>query len=136
MKRKEHMAIVIDEHGLVIGLVTLENVIEEIVGEIMDEHDNERPLLSVLDDSSVLLDARLEIEKLEEHFGIKLPEGAFESVGGFIIHILGKIPKVNEKIVFEYLEMVIKSADDRKIDKILVTYKNPSTPPEEDNKQY
>ena len=109
---------------------------EEIVGEIMDEHDNERPLLSILDDGSVLVDARLEIEKLEEHFGIKLPEGDFESVGGFIIHILGKIPKVNEKIVFEDLEMAIQSADDRKIDKILITHKIPSHSPEEDNKQY
>ena len=135
-EKKTHLAIVTDEYGGTAGIITVEDILEEIVGEIMDEHDNERPLLSVLDDSSVLLDARLEIEKLEEHFGIKLPEGAFESVGGFIIHILGKIPKVNEKIVFEDLKMAIKSADDRKIDKILVTYKNPSTPPEEDNKQY
>ena len=134
-EKKTHLAIVTDEYGGTAGIITVEDILEEIVGEIMDEHDNERPLLSILDDSSVLVDARLEIEKLEEHFGIKLPEGGFESVGGFIIHILGKIPKVNEKIVFEDLEMAIKSADDRKIDKILITYKTPSIPPE-DNKQY
>jgi magnesium and cobalt transporter len=135
-EKKTHLAIVTDEYGGTAGIITVEDILEEIVGEIMDEHDNERPLLSILDDSSVLVDARLEIEKLEEHFDIKLPEGGFESVGGFIIHILGKIPKVNEKIVFEDLEMAIKSADDRKIDKIIITYKTPSTPPEEDNKQY
>jgi magnesium and cobalt transporter len=135
-EKKTHLAIVTDEYGGTAGIITVEDILEEIVGEIMDEHDNERPLLSIIDDSSVLVDARLEIEKLEEHFGIKLPEGGFESVGGFIIHILGKIPKVNEKIVFEDLEMAIKSADDRKIDKILIAYKTPSTPPEEENKQY
>jgi len=135
-EKKTHLAIVTDEYGGTAGIITVEDILEEIVGEIMDEHDNERALLSIIDDSSVLVDARLEIEKLEEHFGIKLPEGGFESVGGFIIHILGKIPKVNEKIVFEDLEMAIKSADDRKIDKILITYKTPSTPPEEENKQY
>ncbi len=135
-EKKTHLAIVTDEYGGTAGIITVEDILEEIVGEIMDEHDNERPLLSIIDDSSVLVDARLEIEKLEEHFGIKLPEGGFESVGGFIIHILGKIPKVNEKIVFEDLEMAIKSADDRKIDKILITYETPSTPPEEENKQY
>jgi magnesium and cobalt transporter len=135
-EKKTHLAVVTDEYGGTAGIITVEDILEEIVGEIMDEHDNERPLLSIIDDSSVLVDARLEIEKLEEHFDIKLPEGGFESVGGFIIHILGKIPKVNEKIVFEDLEMAIKSADDRKIDKIFITYKTPSTPPEEDNKQY
>jgi len=132
-EKKTHLAIVTDEYGGTAGIITVEDILEEIVGEIMDEHDNELPLLSILDDGSVLVDARLEIEKLEEHFGIKLPGGGFESVGGFIIHILGKIPKVNEIIVFEDLEMAIKSADDRKIDKILITYKIPSTPPEEDN---
>jgi CBS domain containing-hemolysin-like protein len=66
------------------------------------------------------VDARLEIEKLGEHFGIALPEGDFESVGGFVIHLLGRIPKVDEKISYGNLHMTIKSADQRKIHKILI----------------
>ena len=119
-EKKTHLAIVTDEYGGTAGIITIEDIIEEIVGEIMDEHDNDKPLLSVLDDKTVLVDARLEIEKLEEHFGISLPEGEFESVGGFIIHVLGKIPEVNAQVSFENLDMTIKSADDRKIDKILI----------------
>ena len=64
----------------------------------MDEHDKSLPLLSVLDEGSVLVDARLEVEKLEEHYNVNLPDGEFESVGGFIIHILGKIPEVGETL--------------------------------------
>ena len=124
---KMHLAIVTDEYGGTAGIITVEDILEEIVGEILDEHDDEPSLLNVLNDNSVLVDARLEIEKLEEHFGIKLPEGSFASVGGFVIHLLGRIPKVDEKVVFEHLDITVKSADQRKIHKILVVPQTPVT---------
>lgn len=129
--RKTHLAVVTDEYGGTAGIITIEDILEEIVGEIMDEHDPDQALLTVLDGNSVLVDARLEVENLGEHFGIPLPQGDFESVGGFIIHLLGRIPKVGEKIDFENLEMTIKSADHRKIDKIHVS-RQPSSKPASD----
>ena len=135
-ERKMHLAVVTDEYGGTAGIITIEDILEEIVGEILDEHDSEPSLLTVLKDNSVLVDARLEIEKLEEHFAIKLPEGEFESVGGFIIHLLGRIPKVDEKIVFEPLDITVKSADQRRIHKLLIVPQTPVTPLTETKDSY
>jgi len=119
-EKKTHLAIVTDEYGGTAGIITIEDILEEIVGEIMDEHDDEQPLLTVLDDGTILVDARLDVEKLEEHLNVKLPEGDFESVGGFVIHLLGRIPGTGEKTTFENFEIIIRDADQRKINKVLI----------------
>jgi magnesium and cobalt transporter len=115
-----HLAIVTDDYGGTAGIITLEDIIEEIVGDILDEHDLEPPLLTVIDEQTVSVDARLEVEKLQEHFHVPIPEGDFESVGGFVIHLVGKVPKVSEKILFDDLEITVQSADLRKIHKMLI----------------
>jgi magnesium and cobalt transporter len=136
-EKKTHLAVVTDEYGGTAGIITIEDILEEIVGEIMDEHDDEQPLLTVIDDESLLVDARLEVEKLEEHLNIEFPRGDFESVGGFIIHLLGRIPQVNEKISFEDLEIMIQKADQRKIDKVLITRKaHPNSSKAEKDSQF
>jgi len=119
-EKKTHLAIVTDEYGGTAGIITTEDIIEEIVGDIMDEHDNEPPLLTVVDENTVSVDARLEVERLEDHFHVILPDGDYESMGGFVIHLLGRIPKVHEKVAFQDLEMTVQSADSRRIGRILV----------------
>jgi magnesium and cobalt transporter len=117
---KSHMAIVIDEYGGTAGLVTIEDIIEEITGEILDEYDAEETLMVTTDEGDLLVDARLEIEKLAEHFNMQVPEGNFESVGGFIINLLGRVPQPRETITHNSLVITIESADARKIRKVRI----------------
>lgn len=117
---KSHMAVVIDEYGGFAGLVTIEDILEEIVGEIRDEHDEEESLMVPTPEGDLLVDARLDIEELAEHFHMKAPEGNFESVGGLIISLLGRVPRPRETVLYGPLEMIIESANVRKIHKIRV----------------
>lgn len=118
--RKSHMAIVIDEYGGTAGVLTMEDIIEEIIGDIMDEYDAEENWLVEQEDGSILVDARLDVEELEDHLDMEFPEGKFESVGGFIISRLGRVPAVHEKVLFKNLEMIVEAADSRKVQKVRI----------------
>lgn len=117
---KSHMAIVIDEYGGTAGILTLEDIIEEIIGDVMDEYDSEMKFIVEHEDGSISVDARLDVEELEDYLQLDLPEGKFESVGGVVISLLGKVPDVDEKITYKDLEMTIESANSRKIERIRV----------------
>jgi len=89
---RTHIAIVVDEYGGTAGLVTIEDILEEIVGEITDEYDVERPPVERLGDGSVRVSARLSVEDLEELFDVELPDGEAETVAGLMAHGLGRVP--------------------------------------------
>ncbi|MEJ5299890.1 MAG: hemolysin family protein [Thermodesulforhabdaceae bacterium] len=118
--RKSHMAVVLDEYGGTAGILTLEDIIEEIIGDIMDEYDNEEVWIVPNQDGSLTVHARLDVEDLEDYLGVDLPEGKFESVGGLIISLLGRVPAKGERIAVGGIEMEVLHSTDRKIEKIIV----------------
>lgn len=119
-QKKYHMAIVIDEYGGTSGLVTLEDLIEEIIGEIHDEHDTKQSGFFDLQNGYTLVDGRLEIKEVESHFGVKFLEGKYETLGGLILHEIKRIPVEGESIQIDNLEMIIESADERSIKKVKI----------------
>jgi CBS domain containing-hemolysin-like protein len=128
VERKTQIAVVIDEYGGTAGLITLEDILEEIVGEIYDEYDRLEPRLVPQEDGSVVVDARLDVEELMEHFDRPRPEGKFESVGGLLIHLLGRVPQVNDSVVIDDLELTVKSADQRRAKEVRVRVLHQESP--------
>jgi CBS domain containing-hemolysin-like protein len=113
--KKNHMAIVTDEFGGIRGLITLEDVLEEIVGEIDDEYDKDEPQWRELQDGSLVIYAKEDIEEVESFFDIELPDGPYESVGGFIIHQLKHLPKAGETVEMDPLVFKVITATKRHI---------------------
>jgi len=121
--RRTHMAIVIDEYGGTAGLVTIEDILEEIVGEITDEYDVERPPVEWLDTDTARVTSRLSVQDLAGLFDVALPNGEVETVAGLLAHLLGRVPIPGAEVEVGGLRLVAESATGRRnrIDSVLVS---------------
>jgi CBS domain containing-hemolysin-like protein len=119
-RRQVHQAIVIDEYGGTAGLLTIEDLLEQIVGEIFDEHDVEEPEIQMLDERTAIVDARAAVEEVGEAFGVTLPEGDFDTIGGLALDRLGHLPEPGERVRVNGLEITIEQVRQHRIEKIRV----------------
>ncbi len=122
-RRKVHIAIVLDEYGGTAGLVTIEDLLEEIVGEIQDEYDEEEPLVEQLDADRVRVDGRASIDDLLDLWDMKLTledEDEYDTVGGFVYHRIGGVPSPGDEIRFSGLRLTVETTDGRRVGKVLV----------------
>ena len=122
-RRKVHMAIVLDEYGGTAGLVTIEDLLEEIVGEIQDEYDEEEPLIERLGDDRARIDGRAAVEDLVELWDIKLEledEEEYDTVGGLVYHRIGGVPQPGDEVLLNGLRLTVESTDGRRVAKVLV----------------
>ena len=121
-KDRSHLAIVIDEYGTISGLVTIEDILEELVGEIEDEHDIEEDEIIKLSEGRYTADAKIELEVFIDYFKMNIDPMSIdaETLGGFIISSLGVLPKIGDEISLDNITIIVSDADDRKINKVSV----------------
>ncbi len=136
-RRKVHLAIVLDEYGGTAGLATIEDLLEEIVGEIQDEYDTEEPMVVRLSDDEARIDGRADVGDLAETFGIEIDledEDEYDTVGGLVFHRLGEVPQPGDEIEVDGLTLTVESVDGRRVDKVLVVRRRPGreAPSEDD----
>ena len=121
-EKRVQMAVVVDEYGGTAGIVTLEDVLESIVGNIQDEYDQEDEEISIINDTTFEIDGITDIEEVEEHIGKTLPEGDYDTIGGYIISVLGFLPQDGEmnEVTFENVKFTVLNVEERRIGKVKV----------------
>ena len=131
-RRRVHIAIVLDEHGGTAGLVTIEDLLEEIVGEIQDEYDEEDPMIVPLGDHEARIDGRADVDDMLEHFDTDLDgddQEEFDTVGGLVYHYIGGVPAVGDTVVVDGLKLTVEATDGRRVRTVHVVH-TPSEPDE------
>lgn len=131
-KKRIHMAIVVDEYGGFMGVVTLEDILEQIVGEIRDEFDVEKKEIERQPDGSFLVEAGLEVGDFTETFGFALPEGDYETLGGFISSLAGAIPEAGERFQFNGWQFTVHSKEGARIGRVRVSRPKSAAAPAKD----
>lgn len=114
--QRQSIAIVVDEFGGTAGVVTIEDIIEEMLGEIRDEHDPDEDVCNKIDDSTFIISAKIEIDYLNEEFGLQIPEGEYETIAGYITSFTGSIPSSRERIEIDKFEFEILRSSKQRID--------------------
>jgi CBS domain containing-hemolysin-like protein len=134
-KQRIHMAMVVDEYGGFMGIVTLEDILREIVGDIGDEFEEEERLFEKQPDGSYLVDAAVGAEEFAKAFGFELPEGEYDTLGGFLSSLSGTIPEVGDRFTVNGWSFIVASKEGPRLERVrLVKAKTPqatSNPPRE-----
>ncbi len=126
-RRHQHIAVAIDEYGGVSGIVCMEDIIEEIVGDIQDEFDNEREDIVSLGTNCWLCDARVDLDDLNETLQTSFPTDDFDTLGGFVLDLFGRIPVKYEKIEYENFEFIVQDMEGHRVNLIKVIKKTDSS---------
>jgi putative hemolysin len=136
-KRRTHMALVIDEHGSLVGLVTMEDLLEEIVGEIQDEYDWEERPVERLRDGSMVVEGTLSADELRRVYGVAIPESAeFETVAGFMLATLGSVPRGGEVVQVGEHRLTVVDVEKNRINKVKVEKVNVPVPAAAPSRRY
>ena len=134
-RRRVHIAVVLDEHGGTAGLITIEDLLEEIVGEIQDEYDEEEPMIVPLGDHEARIDGRADVDDMLEHFDTALDgddQEEFDTVGGLVYHHIGGVPAVGDTLQVDGLKITVEATDGRRVRTVRVLH-TPAAPDEDED---
>jgi len=119
-RKKVHIAVIVDEYGGVAGIICMEDIIEEIVGDIQDEFDHETEDILAIGEGAWLCDARINLKDLAEETGLEFPVDDFDTLGGFVFDLFGKIPVKYEKTVYHDTDLIVQEMDGHKIKSVKI----------------
>lgn len=122
-ENKVHLGLLFDEYGGVSGLVTMEDLIEEIMGDIEDEYDKEESIISQIDENNFYIKGNLAVSDFNSTFGINVEEGEYDTMNGYLLTMLGKLPKEGTLVELDEVDLLVKKVDNRRIEQIKVTLK-------------
>ncbi|MBC7387544.1 MAG: CBS domain-containing protein, partial [Cryobacterium sp.] len=125
MRRDEtEMVVIVDEYGGAIGILTFEDIVEEIVGEIEDEHDDQAVDVKQLGENSYIVPARMEVTALNENLNFEIPEGDYETIGGFLLQQFAKLPEMGDELYIDTpagsLKFTVRKANERQIQSVVI----------------
>ncbi len=118
--RGERMAVIVDEYGGTVGIVTIEDILEDVVGEIEDEYDSGEKMYKKIGSGKYLFNAKISMERIKQIIPLEIPEGNYETLGGFLLYKMGRIPKRRDTLRFENTLFVIEDADAKSIKEVLI----------------
>jgi putative hemolysin len=129
-KTNQHMAIVVDEYGSMEGIVTLEDLLEEIVGEIEDEYDLPDESIERINDRTIRIDGTFPIDDFNEQFGISIPVEDFHTMGGFVFGLLGRAPERGDSVEWDGLKLQVVEVEGSRIDRLTIIFEEPNEEPQ------
>ena len=119
-KTRNHIAVVLDEYGGTVGIVTIEDLIEEVFGDIEDEYDDENKEIEVIKEDEYIVDGSAKLDDISELIGVNMESEEFDSVGGLIIGELGRFPEQNEEVTLNNIKFVVEEIDKNRIKKVRI----------------
>jgi len=122
-KGRAGMAVVVDEYGGAVGVVTLENILEEVVGDIEDEYDKGTKLWRKISEDEYLINPKIYIDDINDELGLRLPEGEYDTLSGFLLSKKGSIPKVDDRITYRNYTFIVTKATPRSIEEVKLVIK-------------
>ena len=122
-KTRNPMAVVLDEYGGTVGIITMEDIIEEVFGEIEDEYDEENNMIEVVKENEYIVDGSAKLHDISEFIGVSMESEELDSVGGLIIEELGRIPEKNEEVLINNIRFVVEELEKNRIKKVRIYLK-------------